>query len=100
MCYRVFFLIPEIDLGIVLAKNSFYFSIETKNYPSTIYGIIHLTSHYFFMPSLSYTGVFFGGSVVKYLPAMQELQEMLPGSGRYLEEAMATASSILPWRIP
>ena len=32
---------PEIDLGIVCPKNLFYFYVEIKNYPSTIYGIIH-----------------------------------------------------------
>ena len=44
-----------------------------------------------------------GGSAVKNLPAMQELQESWVWSlGREdpLEEGMATHSSILPWRIP
>ena len=44
-----------------------------------------------------------GGSVVKNLPAMQELQEMQVRSlGREdsLEEGMATHSSIFAWRIP
>ena len=46
---------------------------------------------------------FFGGSVVKNLPAMQEPQELcvpsLDGEDS-LEEGMATNSSILAWRIP
>ena len=44
-----------------------------------------------------------GGSAVKNLPAMQEMQETWVGSlGREdpLEEGMATHSSILAWRIP
>ena len=44
-----------------------------------------------------------GGSVVKNLPAMQELQEMWVQSlGREdpLEEGMATHSNIFAWRIP
>ena len=43
-----------------------------------------------------------GGSAVKNLPAMQEMQETWVGSlGREdpLEEGMATHSSILAWRI-
>ena len=46
---------------------------------------------------------FFGGSVVKNLPAMQEPQELcvpsLDGEDS-VEEGMATNSSILAWRIP
>ena len=44
-----------------------------------------------------------GGSVVKNLPAVQELQEMWVQSlGREdaLEEGMATHSNIFAWRIP
>ena len=44
-----------------------------------------------------------GGSAVKKLPAMQELQEMWVwplGWEDPLEEDMATHSSILAWRIP
>ena len=44
-----------------------------------------------------------GGSMVKNLPAMQELQETwVPSLGWEdpLEEGMATHSSILAWRIP
>ena len=44
-----------------------------------------------------------GGSVVKDLPAMQELQETWVqslGQEDPLEEGMATHSSILAWRIP
>ena len=44
-----------------------------------------------------------GGSAVKNLPAMQELQEMQFGSLGWeapLEEVTATHSSILAWRIP
>ena len=43
------------------------------------------------------------GSVVKNMPAMQEMQEMHVRSlGREdpLEEGMATHSSILAWKIP
>ena len=43
------------------------------------------------------------GSVVKKLPAMQELQEKQVrslGEENPLEEAMATHSSILSWRFP
>ena len=43
------------------------------------------------------------GSTVKNLPAMQELQEMWIQSLGWedpLEEAMATLSNILAWRIP
>ena len=44
-----------------------------------------------------------GGSGVKNLPAVQELQETWvrsPGREDPLEEDMATHSSILAWRIP
>ena len=44
-----------------------------------------------------------GGLGVKNLPAIQELQETQVrsvGWEDYLEEAMATHSSILAWRIP
>ena len=44
-----------------------------------------------------------GGSAIKNLPAMQELQEMQVwslGLEDPLEEGMATHSSILAWRIP
>jgi len=44
-----------------------------------------------------------GGSVVKTLPAMQELQETRVQSLDWedpLEEGMATHSSILAWEIP
>ena len=37
---------------------------------------------------------------VKNLPAMQENQGSIPGSGRPLEKEMATHSSMLPWEIP
>ena len=46
---------------------------------------------------------FCGGSVVKSLPAMQEIKEMWVqslGQEDPLEEEMATHSSILAWRIP
>ena len=46
---------------------------------------------------------FLGGSVVKNLPAMQELQETWVrslGLEDPLEEGMTTHSSILAWRIP
>ena len=48
-------------------------------------------------------GGFLGGSVVKNLPAAQELQEtrvQSPGREDPLEEGMAAHSSILAWRIP
>ena len=40
-----------------------------------------------------------GGSVLKNMPARQELQET-QGQEDPLEEGMATHSSILAWRIP
>ena len=40
------------------------------------------------------------GSVVKILPAMQELQVWSLGWEESLEEGMATHSSILAWKIP
>ena len=46
---------------------------------------------------------FQGGSVVKNLPAMQEMQEMQVRSLGWedvLEEGIATHFSILAWRIP
>ena len=41
-----------------------------------------------------------GGSVVKNLLAMQEMQVQSLGQQDLLEEGMATHSSILVWRIP
>ena len=41
-----------------------------------------------------------GGSVVKNLPVMQEMQVWSPGREDPLEEEMATHSSILAWEIP
>ena len=44
-----------------------------------------------------------GGSVVKNLPSVQEMQEMrvwFPDQEDPLEEEMATHSSILAWKIP
>ena len=41
-----------------------------------------------------------GGSAVKNLPAMQEMQVQSLGWEDPLEEGMATHSSILAWRIP
>ena len=43
---------------------------------------------------------FSGGSVVKNLPAMQEMQVQSLGQEDPLEKCMATHSSILAWRIP
>ena len=40
-----------------------------------------------------------GGSVVKNLPAMQEIQVLSLGQEDFLEEDVATHSSILAWRI-
>jgi len=41
-----------------------------------------------------------GHSVVKNLPAMQEMQVQSLGQEDTLEKEMATHSSILAWRIP
>ena len=41
-----------------------------------------------------------GGSVVKNLPVMQEMQVQSLGQEEPLEEGMETHSSILAWRIP
>ena len=41
-----------------------------------------------------------GGSAVKNLPAMQELQVLSLGWEDPLEKGMATYSSILAWRVP
>ena len=41
-----------------------------------------------------------GGSVVKNLPAQQEIQILSLGQEDPLEEGMATNSSILAWEIP
>ena len=43
---------------------------------------------------------FSGGSAVKNLPAMQEIQVPSLGWGDPREEGMATHSGILAWRIP
>ena len=43
---------------------------------------------------------FLGGSVIKNLPAMQEMQVGSLGRDDPLERGMATHSSILAWRIP
>ena len=43
---------------------------------------------------------FSGGSVVKNLPAMQEIWIRSLGWGDPREEGMATYSGILAWRIP
>ena len=41
-----------------------------------------------------------GGSVVKYMPTMQETQIQFLGQDDPLEKRMAIHSSILAWRIP
>ena len=41
-----------------------------------------------------------GGSAIKNLPAMQEMQVLSLGPEDPLEENMATHSSILVWKIP
>ena len=41
-----------------------------------------------------------GGSIVKNLPAKQELQVQFPGQEDHLEKEMATHSCILVWEIP
>ena len=41
-----------------------------------------------------------GGSVVKYMPTMQETQIQFLGQDDPLEKGMAIHSSILAWRIP
>ena len=43
---------------------------------------------------------FSGGSVVKNLPAMQEMQVWSLGREDLLEKEMATHSSVLAWEIP
>ena len=43
---------------------------------------------------------FLSGSVVKNLPAIQEMQVQSLGLKDPLEEEMATHSNILAWRIP
>ena len=43
---------------------------------------------------------FLGGSVVKDLPAVQEMQVQFLGQEDPLEKEMATHSSILTWEIP
>ena len=43
---------------------------------------------------------FFSGSVVKNLPAMQEMQVRSLGQKDPLEKGMATHSSVLAWRFP
>ena len=62
-------------------------------------------NRFFFLKLLPchHTWDFTGAPVIKNLPAMPEMQEMLVQSlGREnpLEKAMATHSSILAWRIP
>ena len=50
-----------------------------------------------------YKMVFPGGLVVKNPPANAGdtgVADLIPGSGRSLEEEMATHSSILAWKIP
>ena len=46
------------------------------------------------------THAFPGGSAVKNLPAMQEIQVQSLGGEDPLEEKMTTHSSILAWEIP
>ena len=52
------------------------------------------------MPFQLCVGWFPGGSVVKNLPAMQEIRVLSLGWEDPLEKEMATHSSILAWRIP
>ena len=55
------------------------------------------------MPIFDSVQSFPGGSVVRNLPAMQEIQKtwiLSLGREDPLEEEMATHSSILAWRIP
>ena len=66
-----------------------------------------IKAHHSVMILLHFTIVlrlgFPGGSIVKNLPAMQELQEMQVQSLGWedpLEKGLATHSSILAWRIP
>ena len=49
---------------------------------------------------LTHIWSFPGGSAVKNLPVVQEMQVQSLGRGDSLEEAVATHSSILVWRIP
>ena len=63
---------------------------------------VHEAIHYYFKVDCDKLGLP-GGSGVKNLPAMQELQETwVPSLGREdpPEEGTATHSSILAWRIP
>ena len=50
--------------------------------------------------TVRYVRGFPGGSAVKNLPAVQELQETQVRSPGPLEEGVATRSSIIAWRIP
>ena len=61
-----------------------------------------LTSEYWkcLHPSRPLVGGFPGGSVVKNPPAKAGEMGSIPGSGRSLEEEMATHPSILAWEIP
>ena len=52
----------------------------------------------FWIPPLSWG--FPCGPVVNNLPASAGDAGLMPGSGRILEEEMATHSSLLAWRIP
>ena len=59
--------------------------------------------HLLFNLPITFPGTYPGGSVVKKLPAVQEMWEMSVqslGQKDPLEEEMATQSSILAWRIP
>ena len=53
-----------------------------------------------FTECLSCTKGFTGGSVVKNLPAKQEMQVRSWGQKDPLEKEMATHSNILTWKIP
>ena len=68
--------------------------------PTHVYIHIHVHVHIYIYIYI-YTG-FPSGSVVKNLPAMQEVQEtgvQSLGEEDPLKEGMATHSRILPWRI-
>ena len=68
------------------------------NIRDEMYNVIHIIS-----TAVHSSVAFPGFSVIKNLPAMQEMQETRlrsPGQEDPLEEGMTTHSSFLAWRIP
>ena len=84
--------------------------VTVKHLPQGLAGTISLPSHDWWLhfptkisPPLGLISSFPGGSAVKDLPEIQELQEMQTqslGQEDPLEEEMATQPRILPWNIP